>query len=67
MSFVQEIQRNQLKSVLLTFFFFVFIVALIWVLTAVAGWGAFGTVLAVFLAIIFTIGSYYWSDQIVLR
>ncbi|MFH0955580.1 MAG: M48 family metallopeptidase [Candidatus Micrarchaeota archaeon] len=67
MSFVQEMSGNKLKSVLLTFFFFLFIVALVWIIASVMGWGAFAVGIALVLSILMSVGSYYYSDKIVLK
>lgn len=67
MGFYEEISHNQLKSVLLTFFFFLFIILIVWIFAELTGLGAFGVVFAFILAVLFSIGSYYYSDSLVLR
>lgn len=66
-SFYEEISGNKLKSILLTFFFFVFIIALVSLIAYLTGWGAFAVVIAFILAVLMSIGSYYYSDKIVLK
>jgi heat shock protein HtpX len=67
MSFFDAINANKTKSLVLILGFFVFITLLAWVFAELTGFGAFGFGIAVFIAIILSIGSYYWSDSIVLK
>lgn len=67
MSFYQEISGNKWKSIFLTFFFFLFIIALVSFIAYLTGWGAFAVVIAFILAVLMSIGSYYYSDKIVLK
>ncbi|MBU0636137.1 M48 family metallopeptidase [Candidatus Micrarchaeota archaeon] len=67
MAIHNEISGNKWKSILLTFCFFILIILVVWAVTFVMAWGIFGVFLALFLAVILSIGSYYYSDKIVLK
>jgi heat shock protein HtpX len=67
MDFYGEISGNKWKSALLAFFFFLFLLAVVWLVTQIAGWGLFGVILAFVIAVLLSIGSYYYSDSLVLK
>ncbi len=67
MGFYEEISSNKWKSILLTFFFFLFLVVIVWLFSSLTGWGVFGAIVAFVLAILMSIGSYYYSDSLVLK
>ncbi len=67
MGMYEEISNNKLRSVLIVIGFFLFLIVLSWVFGEISGFGIWGTILAAFIAILLSIGSYYWSDSIVLR
>lgn len=67
MGFYEEISSNKWKSLLLTFFFFLFLVLVVYFITYLTGWGVFGSLIAFVLAILMSIGSYYYSDSLVLK
>lgn len=62
----EQISRNKWKSFFLVLFFFCFIFLLAWVFENVAGLGPESLILATVIALVMTIGSYYYSDKIVL-
>jgi len=62
----EQITRNKWKSFFLVFFFLCLIFALTWLFGELTGLGPHGLVLAVILALAMTVGSYYYSDKIVL-
>ena len=62
----EQIARNKWKSFFLIMFFLCLIFALSWVFGELTGWGPYGLVIAVIIAIAMTFGSYYASDKIVL-
>ena len=57
---------NKRNSLLLVLVFFACIYVLAWVFSEVSGFGSFGLVLAGIIAIGSTVGSYYFSDKIIL-
>src|SRR3989344_4528395 len=67
MGFYEEISSNKTKSVLLTFFFFLFLVLVVWIFATILNWGFFGVVFAFALAVLMSVGSYYYSDSLVLK
>ena len=62
----EQIAKNKRNSVILCILFIVFVAAIGWVFGQVSSMGNGGVVLAVVIALVWTFGSYYWSDQIVL-
>lgn len=62
----EQISRNKWKSFFLVLFFFCFIFLLAWVFENVAGLGPESLILATVIALVMTMGSYYYSDKIVL-
>ena len=62
----EQISRNKRNSVILCVAFVAFVAFLGWVFGQVSSMGNVGVVLAVVIALVWTFGSYYWSDQIVL-
>ncbi len=63
----EEEAANKRNSWLLFFVFFSVVFALAWLFGELSGLGSFGIGLAAFLAILMTVGSYYYSDKIILR
>lgn len=62
----EQISKNKRNSVLLCILFIIFVVFLGWVFGRVTSFGPAGIILALFIAILWTFGSYYYSDRIVL-
>ena len=62
----EQISRNKWKSLFLVLFFLVLIFGLTWVFGELTGFGPYGLVLAIAIAVAMTFGSYYASDKIVL-
>ncbi len=62
----EQITGNKRKSVFLCVIFIIFIAFLGWILGQITGFGSGLIVLAVIIAIVWTFGSYYYSDRIVL-
>jgi heat shock protein HtpX len=62
----EQISSNKRKSVVLILFFLVLIFALSWVFGRLFEFGPYASVLAIFIAVAMTFGSYYASDKIVL-
>jgi len=62
----EQIARNKWKSFFLILFFLCLIFLLAWIFGERTGWGPQGLVIAGFIAIAMTFGSYYSSDKIVL-
>lgn len=62
----EQISRNKRKSFFLVLFFLILIFALTWVFGELTGFGPYGVILAVVIAVAMTFGSYYGSDKIVL-
>ncbi len=62
----EQITSNKFKSFLLVLFFVAFVFLLVWVFEELTGWGKGGFILAVVIASVMTVGSYYYSDRIVL-
>ncbi|MBI4399145.1 zinc metalloprotease HtpX [Candidatus Micrarchaeota archaeon] len=67
MNIYSAINTNKLKSVLLIIGFLIFVAIIGYVFGELTGLGYFGLILAVVLSMFYTVGSYYYSDQIVLR
>ncbi len=67
MGMYNEISSNKLKSVVIIAAFFLLIVGLSWMFAEITGFGAAGLVIATILAIVMSVGAYYYSDSIVLR
>lgn len=67
MSFYEEISSNKWKSILLSLFFFLFIVVIAYFFAYLTGWGSGGVVIAFVLAVLMSVGSYFYSDALVLR
>ncbi|MEI6633891.1 MAG: zinc metalloprotease HtpX [Chlamydiota bacterium] len=62
----EQIAKNKRNSVILCILFIVFVAAMGWVFGQVSSIGNGGVVLAMVIALVWTFGSYYWSDRIVL-
>lgn len=62
----EQISRNKWKSFFLILFFLGFIFLLTWIFEELTGFGRYGLILAVAIALAMTIGSYYASDKVVL-
>ena len=62
----EQISSNKRKSFLLVLFFLVLIFVLAWLFEQMAGMGTEGLIFALLLAVGMTVGSYYYSDKIVL-
>lgn len=62
----EQITRNKWISFFLVLFFLCLIFALTWAFGEMTGWGTQGLIIAVFIAVAMTFGSYYASDKIVL-
>jgi heat shock protein HtpX len=62
----EQIASNKRRSFLLVFFFMALIFLLAWLFEQMAGMGTEGLVVAVIIALVMTVGSYYASDKIVL-
>ena len=62
----EQISSNKRRSFFLILFFLALIFLLAWLFEQMMGWGTEGLVLAVIIAVVMTIGSYYASDKIVL-
>jgi heat shock protein HtpX len=62
----EQISRNKWKSFFLILFFLALIFALTWLFGELTGFGPYGIILAVVIAVGMTFGSYYASDKIVL-
>ncbi|MCX6357884.1 MAG: zinc metalloprotease HtpX [Candidatus Aureabacteria bacterium] len=62
----EQISKNKRNSILLCIAFVLFVGFLGWVFGRLTAFGPAGIVLAVFIAIAWTFGSYYFSDRIVL-
>ena len=62
----EQIASNKRRSFLLVFFFLVLIFLLAWLFEQTLGMGTEGLIFAVILAVGMTVGSYYYSDKIVL-
>ncbi|MBI5228567.1 M48 family metalloprotease [Candidatus Micrarchaeota archaeon] len=61
-----QIASNKRKSYLLIGFFFILILALAFLFSYLTGLGGFGVIIAAFLAILLTLGNYYYSDDLVI-
>ena len=59
----EQISRNKWKSLFLVLFFLVLIFGLTWVFGELTGFGPYGLVLAIAIAVAMTFGSYYASDK----
>jgi len=62
----EQIASNKRRSFLLVFFFLALIFLLAWLFEQMAGMGTEGLIFAVILAVGMTVGSYYYSDKVVL-
>ena len=62
----EQIANNKRNSFLLCALFIIFIALLGWVFGKFTALGNFGIILAVVIAVVWTFGSYYYSDRIVL-
>lgn len=62
----EQITSNKVKSFLLVLFFIAFVFFLVWVFEELTGWGRGGFILALFISVVMAVGSYYYSDRIVL-
>jgi heat shock protein HtpX len=62
----EQIASNKRRSFLLVFFFLALIFLLAWLFEQVVGMGTEGLIFAVILAVGMTVGSYYYSDKVVL-
>jgi len=62
----EQIASNKRRSFLLVFFFLALIFLLAWLFEQMVGMGTEGLIFALLLAVGMTVGSYYYSDKIVL-
>jgi heat shock protein HtpX len=62
----EQIASNKRRSFLLVFFFLALIFLLVWLFEQIMGMGTEGLIFAVILAVGVTVGSYYYSDKVVL-
>lgn len=62
----EQITSNKVKSFLLVMFFIAFVFLLVWVFEELTGWGRGGFILALVISVVMAVGSYYYSDRIVL-
>ena len=62
----EQIASNKRKSFFLVFFFLALIFLLAWLFEQIVGMGREGLIFAVILAVGMTVGSYYYSDKVVL-
>jgi len=62
----EQIASNKRRSFLLVFFFLALIFLLAWLFEQMAGMGTEGLIFALILAVGMTVGSYYYSDKVVL-
>ncbi|MBS3107993.1 M48 family metallopeptidase [Candidatus Woesearchaeota archaeon] len=62
----EEITKNKWKSFFLVFLFFIFVIVIGYLCGIIFQWGYFAVVMAVIIAIIMTLVSYYSGDKIVL-
>jgi heat shock protein HtpX len=62
----EEIQKNKTKSFVMVFFFIIFVVVVAYVIGRAMHWGALAVPLAITIAMVSSIGSYFYSDKIVL-
>jgi heat shock protein HtpX len=62
----EQIASNKRKSFFLVFFFLALIFLLAWLFEQIVGMGPEGLIFAVILAVVMTVGSYYYSDKVVL-
>ena len=62
----EQIASNKRRSFLLVFFFLALIFLLAWLFEQMVGMGTEGLIFALILAVGMTVGSYYYSDKIVL-
>jgi heat shock protein HtpX len=62
----EQIASNKRKSFFLVFFFLALIFLLAWLFEQIMGMGTGGLIFAVILAVGMTVGSYYYSDKVVL-
>src|SRR4030043_1968569 len=62
----EQIASNKRRSFLLVFFFLALIFLLAWLFEQIVGMGTEGLIFAVILAVVMTVGSYYYSDKVVL-
>ena len=63
----EQIDRNKTKSVFIMVAFFTFTVGAGWLISYVLDWGVTGILLALIIALISTLTSYYGGDKIVLN
>ena len=66
MGVYEEISGNKLKSTLLVAFFFIFILILAFFFNYILGYGIFGLIFAFIITLFLSLGSYYYSDKIIL-
>jgi len=62
----ESISSNKLKSILLVAFFFIFLLVLTFFFNYILGYGIGGLTIALAITLLLTLGSYYYSDKIVL-
>jgi heat shock protein HtpX len=62
----EQIASNKRRSFFLVFFFLALIFLLVWLFEQMVGMGTEGLIFALVLAVGMTVGSYYYSDKIVL-
>ncbi len=65
-SFYEASAASTLKTYFFFVFFFFLVAAIGWVFLEVTGFGELGLGVIVFLALLLTVGTYFWSDRIVL-
>ncbi len=66
MGVYESISSNKLKSILLVAFFFIFLLVLTFFFNYILGYGIGGLTIALAITLLLTLGSYYYSDKIVL-
>jgi heat shock protein HtpX len=62
----RQIEGNKRKSWLFVLFLFVLVMLVVFFFGIITGLGAFGFILALFIALLSAVGSYYYSDKIVI-
>jgi heat shock protein HtpX len=64
--FYSQLSANKFESYLFIFAFMVFLFVLVGIITFITGFGFFFIPIAIILAIVLTVGSYYYSDKAVI-
>ncbi|MCX6801479.1 MAG: zinc metalloprotease HtpX [Candidatus Diapherotrites archaeon] len=63
----EHVASNKRSSYLLFFFFFLFCIGMGFLFGFITGWGYFGAILALIIAILMAFFTYYYSDTVVLK